>query len=140
MGGHNGFEVLNFLLGGTRTVACGTWYFIEGELLPRRLRDKNRSVVASRDAADGGVIVYPRSASREIGHSHPAHSGHECELTAVHDTVRLKFNVHPCHIDKVGWVDTDTPITLSLTAIEGHRMCIEDETSRLLDVLEGGPA
>jgi len=140
MGGHTGFEALNFLLGGTRPVACGTWFFIEGDLLPRRLQGKTRSVVATRDGADGGVIVYPRSASREIGHTHPPHSGHECELTAVHDAVRLKFNVHACHIDKVGWVDFDTPITLTLDAIEGHRMCFEDETSRLLHLLEGGVA
>jgi|GEM_PF-5429537 len=140
MGGMSEFEVLNFLLGGGRTVACGTWFFIEGDLLPRRLQGKNRSVVATRDGADGGLIVYPRSASREIGQVHPAHSGHECELIAVHDTVSLKFTVHACHIDKVGWVDFDTPITLDLAAIEGHRMCVEDETSGLLHLLEGGVA
>lgn len=138
MSGHPAFEALNFLLGGTHSVACGTWFFIEGDRLPRRLAGKTRSVVAARDSADGGVVVYPRSASREIGHPHQPHSGHECGLTTVHDSVRLKFNVHPCHIDKAGWVDFDTPVTLALDEIEGHRMCVEDETSRLLHVLEGG--
>ncbi len=140
MGGHSGFGALSFLLGGGRAVACGTWFFVDGHHLPARLRDKRRSVVATRDSDDGGVIVYPRSASREVGVTHAAHAGHICNATASHETLRDTYNAHPCHVDKQGWVDFDAPITLTLDDIDGCRMCFEDETSRLLGLLEEGLA
>lgn len=138
MSGQSGFEALSFLLGGGRSVACGTWFFVGGHLLPARMREKTRSVVATRDSADGGVVVYPRSASREVGVVHESHKGHTCEATESHDTLRATYNSHPCHIDKTGWVDFDTPITLTLGDVKGCRMCFEDERSPLLQLLEEG--
>ena len=134
---NSAFDALSFLLRGSQTVACGTWFLVEGNHLPARLREKTRSVVASRDCNDGGVVVYPRSASREIGVPHAAHVGHECAATAVHQDVQRTYSAHPCHINKEGWVDVDTPITLSLNTLEGHRMCFEDESTNLLTLLEG---
>jgi hypothetical protein len=138
MGSQSGFGALSFLLDGGSSVACGTWFFVDGQLLPARLKEKTRSVVATRDSDDGGVVVYPRSASREVGVVHTPHTGHPCEARASHDTLRATYNAHPCHIDKQGWVDFDTPITLTLDDIDGCRMCFEDETSRLLHLLEEG--
>lgn len=138
MGGHSGFGALFFLNGGGRTVACGTWFFVDGRRLPARLREKTRSVVATRDSGDGVVVVYPRSASRAVGAAHSPHSGHTCEAAASHDSLRMTYNSHPCHIDKEGWVDFDTPITLSLDDVDACQMCFEDGTSRLLHLLEEG--
>jgi len=132
------FDALSFLLGGSQTVACGTWFLIEGNHLPEYLRGKTRSVVASTDCNDGGVVVFFRSASRQIGVSHSAHVDHECAATAAHKDVRRTFSAHPCHIDKEGWVDLDTPFPLGLDVLEGHRMCFEDESTVLLTILEEG--
>jgi len=132
------FSALSFLLGEGRSVACGTWFFVPGELLPTRLRNKSRSVVATRRSDDGTVVVLPRSASREVGVSHKSHVGHTCEAQASHDSVRASYNTHPCHIDKGGWVDFDLPISLSLADLDGRKMCFEDDDSHLLHLLEEG--
>jgi len=140
MAANTSSEALSFLFGGAGAAAVGTWFFVEGDLLPVRLRGKTRVVVASKESADGGVVVYPRSASRQIGESHTPHSGHVCKTTALHEDLRQRYNEHPCHIDKNGWVDADTPITLTLAVLEGHRMCFEEEGSALLTWLEQGRA
>lgn len=134
------FSALSFLLGEGRSVPCGTWYFIPGGLLPSRLRNKPRSVVATRISDDGTVVVLPRSASRDLGAPHDPHVGHTCEAQASHDTVRESHNIHPCHIDKRGWVDFDLPISLALADLRDRKMCFEDDESPLLDLLEEGTA
>lgn len=75
-----------------------------------------------------------------MGVFHVPHTGHTCEASASHDTLRTTYNAHSCHIDLQGWVDFDTPITLGLDDIDGCRMCFEDESSELLHLLERRPA
>ena len=81
-------------------------------------------------------MVYPRSASVKNGVIHRAHDGHECDAVASHDTLKSKYNAHPCHVDKQGWVDVDLPITVALVDLIDRRMCWEDEDSSLLLLLE----
>lgn len=132
MGGFSGFDALSFLRGGDQTPVCGTWFFVGGQLLPRNRQGKMRSVVTCRDSSDGGVVVYTRSASRKGGFDHPAHPKHECGVTVSHDTTRAKFSVHNCHVNDDGWVDIDDPLTLNLSALDGCKMCFEDDASPLL--------
>ena len=138
MSGHSGFSALSFLLGGS-PYPCGTWFFAKGHHLPIRLREKARNVVLVRESTDGGVVVYPRSASRRTSVPHDRHEGHVCEVIDNHDTVADSYTSHPCHVNKGGWVDVNTPITLNLDDVAGCRMCVEDETSPFLQLLEAQP-
>jgi hypothetical protein len=128
-----GFDALVALFGEGRSVAVGTWYFVEADRLAPPLPNKPgaRSVVASRDSDAEAVVVYPRSASRQLGIEHLPHKGHDC--SASHDS---RSYAHECHINKDGFVDPDTPITLSLGELEDCRMCVEDTGSMLLEALE----
>ncbi len=128
-----GFEALNQLRGG-RAFAVGTWFLIEADQVPHPLPEKSRPVVASAEAVDGGIVVFPRSASHPCGHEHRAHEGHNCDIADPHDP----RGPHRCHIDSDGYVDLDTPITLSSGSIRSRVMCFEDEGSVILRLLERG--
>jgi len=136
----SGFGVLSLLFGGSETPVCGTWYFVEGELLPQNRQGKRRSVVVCRGGGEGGVVVYTRSSSRKRGFSHDAHSEHECGVTASHDVSLAKFSIHGCHVNRDGWIDLESPITLNVSVLDGRKMCLEDESSPLLERLDGMPA
>ena len=135
--GQSGFDVLSLLFGGSETPVCGTWYFVEGDFLPRNRQGKRRSVVVCRGGREGAVVVFTRSSSRQGGLSHGAHSEHECGVTASHDMSSTKFSVHNCHVNCDGWINLDSPVTLSMSVLDGRKMCFEDESSSLLTELDG---
>lgn len=137
MNSSQGFDVLLALFGDGRTVAIGTWYFVDGEYVPPkvqgRLKPKARSFVASKVSCTEAVVTYPRSASREATFEHPPHNGHDCNAYFPGHGGRA----HDCHVNAPGWIDPELPVSYQLSELGDFSMCVEDDGSSLLEFLQG---